>query len=144
MGHKLNMKIDYSDLEDAYMWVSGAPMECSAMIDRNTGKIYFLSDSYDVDDDCPEDIGDEEKYLSVPGQYDLDLGNSLAFRFARCQPRLDEDEIREIFHRKGAYSRFSNLLDKLNLQDEWHEFRSSAIKAALISWCEEHGIEVTG
>jgi hypothetical protein len=86
----------------------------------------------------PEDIEDETKYVLVPGKHDLDLGRSLVMRFTYSNAPHLEERIRDIFRRKGAYSRFKELLLANDLLDSWYE----ATREALEEWASENGITV--
>jgi hypothetical protein len=125
------------------MWASGAPTECSAVIDRHTGRIYRFPDAFGGDE-CADDIDAEAKYSSVSDKYALDLGNTFVFEFARKQPRSDCGKLRDIFRRSGTYSRINALLDQRQLRDEWHNFENSETRAAPFSWGADHNIEIVG
>ena len=74
--------------------------------------------------------------LSVPQKHDLDLGNPFVFRFAEeYLPDLYQ-EVRDMFHHKGAYSRFKDLLDRQGQLDAWHRYEEQATEAALREWCQ--------
>jgi hypothetical protein len=100
------------------------------------------TDSADADDKLPADILDETKYLPVPGKRDLDLGSHLVFDFVREHLPRDYDEVRRIFSRRGAYSKFKDLLARQNAVEGWYDFESRATEKALREWCELNSIEI--
>ena len=51
------------------------------------------------------------------------------------------EKISGYFSRKGAYSRYKDLLEEIGMLDKWYEFEASKTKAALLEWCEENGLE---
>ena len=55
---------------------------------------------------CLRDIEDEEKYIQIPDQRELDLGKSLVMDFAGEFLSDDFDKVREIFRKRGAHGRF--------------------------------------
>jgi hypothetical protein len=130
--------IDFHELEDAMLLAGDAAAE--AWVCRETGKIHIRSDLIDEEAEAvPDDIDEYDKYLPLPDSHDLDLGNVLVFRFVENSMPQEYEQVREIFRKKGAYRRFSNLLDSLGLTDEWHRFRDEQTVAALRAWCEENG-----
>jgi hypothetical protein len=81
-------------------------------------------------------------YWSVPHTRDLDLGSRLVFRFAAQRLPRHEDEVRDIFRRKGAYRAFHALIDRLGVRDDWYAFEAAETRAALLAWAEQEGIPV--
>ena len=95
-------------------------------------------------DELPEDIDDPDKYITIPHQNDLDLGKSLVFEFAAKYLPEEIDLIDFIFHHRGAYSRYKDLLDRKGCLDKWHKFEDERRKTALKQWCLEENIQFTG
>lgn len=112
-----------------------------AYLDRRTGEVHWYSELAGVGE-LPDDVDDEEKYISLPGWRELGLGKPLALGFAREVLPAHFDEVREIYSRKGAYRRFKGLLAQRKATDRWHEFKRRAAEKALRAWCEDNGIEV--
>ena len=137
--------VDLVKLEGSVIWVSGDSLTNEAYICRKTGHIYLVPDDVDISDEwehAPDDIQDIEKYVMVPDNHDLDLGNKLAFNFAAQYLADQYDEVRTIFRRKGAFSRFKVLLHQQNLLEEWYVFSEEQTRKALENWCESEGLEV--
>jgi hypothetical protein len=80
----------------------------------------------------------------VPDQSALDLGSRLVFRFVREVMPADYDAVAEIFRRRGAYSRYKDLLDRRGMLQRWYDYENDATREALLAWAAECGIEVTG
>jgi hypothetical protein len=139
------MPVAFSEIEDAFGFVSMSEFGNSAWVCRETGAIHMRSDwDRDQFEPMPEDIDDGAKYAKLPDPRDLDLGTELVLRFAA--ERLDEhyDEIAAIFSRKGAYRRFKEFLRRLGALDSWYEFENNAREKALRDGCAENGVEVVG
>lgn len=133
--------IDFSDLENAFMWASASNShETEAYISRSTGESYYCGD--ESQDEIPDDIEDDDQYARVPNPRDLDLGQPLIHRFIGEQAAHLEQDVYDIFRRKGAYSRFKNLLAAKGLLDRWHQYENQATREALIEWAEENGFKV--
>jgi hypothetical protein len=93
-------------------------------------------------DELPGDIDDEEKYLRIPDQRDLDLGKPLVLDFAREFLPDDFDMVRDIFRKRGGHGKFKVLVVRRGVLDRWYDFQVKAEERALRAWCEENGIEV--
>jgi hypothetical protein len=105
------MPVKFSDLMFAFDCASMA--EQHAYLCKQSGEIYFHSEFSDLDetlnDELPDDIENEEKYLPLPDKYELDLGKPLVLAFAREFLPNDFDEVRHIFSKRGAYANFKKL-----------------------------------
>ncbi len=136
--------ISLSELEEAFQWASaGSASEMEAYISKETGKIYFVSDSEDADEEeIPEDCDDSDLYWSVPNKNDLDLGKMLAIRFVEEYLPDELDQVSDILRRRGGYGRFKTLLEVRNLMNSWYKFESDETKKAILAWAEEQGITV--
>jgi len=136
-----NMKTTFSDIEDAFMFASsGQAYECEAYISQTTGEIYYHSDYGDYDD-LPEDIDDPE-YIVIPHKTELDLGKRLVLAFASEYLGDHANNVESLFRRKGAYSKFKALLDRLGQLNLWYKYEGNARQKAIIEWCEEHKIHI--
>jgi hypothetical protein len=136
--------IPFSELEDAFEWVSISPdMGNAAYISKTTGQIFRISEFGDSIDETPADAGNETLYWSVPHQRDLDLGRELVFRFVRARVPEQEYAVRGIFKKRGAYSRFKDVLLRCDRMDEWHEYRQREMELALRDWAESMGLPLS-
>lgn len=132
-------KVDANELETA-MTLMDDPSDNEAWVCRASGKIFIRSDVVGDDEDIPDDVEDEDKYVSVPGMKSLDLGQALVFDFVDEHLPEDEAEVRQFFRRSGAYARFSHLVEDRGLRDRWHAFRDERIRSAMRAWCEDNGL----
>jgi hypothetical protein len=140
------MKIAYSDLEDAYLFVSSTGYgENKALICKDTGKIYYHSNWYsEEENDELFDNPDEDcsEFIEVPHKYDLDLGQELIFDFVDEYIPDDYGRVRDMFRRRGAYSRFKDFLERRKMLDAWYDYENERTEKALREWCEEMDIEL--
>ena len=141
------MPVSFREIRDAFEFISvTAGHEHRAILCKKTGKIYTHSDFPDFEefnDELPDDVDDEEKYIDIPDRYELDLGKPLVMDFARDVLPSDFEEIRDIFGRRGAYQRFKALLARRKALDRWYEYESQATNNALRDWCSLNEIELT-
>lgn len=138
------MAVSFSDIEDAFLYVNAGPMyQNSAILDRDSGEIFYTSELGDSDE-LPEDMDDPNKYIEIPHKNELELGKALVFEFISEHLPGEMERVHAIFRKKGAYSRFKDLLDAKGLLEEWYTFEEMQQKAALREWCREKSIEITG
>jgi hypothetical protein len=133
--------VDLQELLAAFEWVGSgeaAAVECGAYVNRATGSIHWSGEG--ADDELPVDIDDESKYVAVPGKRDLELGRSLALRFAEERLPGSYELIHQYFRRTGAYSRFKAELDRAGQLQAWHEYEQRAIEEALRDWGRANGL----
>lgn len=135
--------VKFDDLASAFDFVSyAAPMEHQAYISVDTGKVYWISDAIDtIEEEIPEDLEDPDRYLAIPHKNELDLGSSLALRFAAQQLPARYDQVEGFFRRRGAYARFKDLLEREGALDRWYAFEANSVENALRQWCAENGLE---
>ena len=135
------MPIKFSDIEDAFFFVSMGEMYMNnAFLCKRTGQIFYISDAGDSDE-LPEDIDDNlENYIDIPHKNELNLGKSLVLEFSAIYLPEYIEKLNSIFRKKGAYSRFKNLLDEKGLLDKWYEFEEEEQNKALREWCKENNI----
>ena len=142
------MPASFKDISEAFDFadMSGSFGETRAFLCRRTGKVYLHSefpDFEELNDELPDDIEDDEKYLAIPDKRELGLGKPLVLDFAReCLPD-DFDEVRYIFDKSGAYRKFKALLERRNALERWYEFEAKATEQALRDWCELNSITLT-
>lgn len=137
------MAISYDEIENAFIFVSMDQQYMhNAYRCKETGRIFYTSEMGDSDE-LPEDI-DDPKYISIPHKNDLDLGKDLVIEFASEFLPKELDRVYSIFRRRGAYSRYKELLSEKGLLDKWYKFEDDRQKAALKEWCVENGIKIEG
>ncbi|WP_159006629.1 hypothetical protein [Bradyrhizobium sp. S69] len=142
------MPASFKDIQEAFDFADtrGDFGENRAFLCRRTGKVYWHSDYSDFDelnDELPDDIEDEEKYLTIPNKRELGLGKPLVLDFAREYLPDDFDEVRYIFNKSGAYRKFRALVTRRNVLELWYAFEAKATERALRDWCELNSIIVT-
>jgi len=135
--------VKWSELIEALEFASfGGPYESQAFVDLDTGSFHYKSDVIDLDEETPEDLETSDRYLPLPHKNDLDLGKRLALSFAEQRLPKDFDRALSCFHKRGAYSRFKELLDDRGVLEEWYAFEKDATERALREWCDEHEIGI--
>ena len=119
------------------------PVDNAVYLCRETGEIYWPSDSRDNPDALPDHMEDGAKYIRVPGKRDLNLGRRLVMSFVGEYLPEDVDQVRGFFDRRGAYARFKGLLAERGVLDRWYDFEAKAEERALRAWCKENAIPLS-
>jgi len=141
------MPTDFQELILSFEFVASGSGLHQAFLCRQTGKIHWRSETSDLDgleDELPDDVEDDEKYVAIPDKRELDLGKPMVLDFARKFLTDDFDDVRCMFGRRGAYKKFRALLIRKNALERWYDFESKATERALREWCELNSIEITG
>ena len=113
----------------------------NAYLCKETGEIFYTSEMGDSDE-LPEDIDDLDKYIAIPHKNELDLGKALVIEFISEYFPEELDRVYSIFSRKGAYSRYKDLLESKSALEDWYKFENERQKMALKEWCRENNIEI--
>jgi len=134
----------YEELYMAHEYTSaGISLDGQAFLDREGGRFIFAGNDMGKEEDLPEDLETSDRYVPVPDRIELNLGKALVFEFVRERMPDEEARVSDFFSRSGAYRRFKDLLDRLDLLDAWFEYEEQAKRDALTQWCKELGIEVS-
>jgi hypothetical protein len=138
------MSIQFSDIEDAFFFVSSASMYTnSAILCKESGKIFYQSDYLEEEaDEITEEILENEDCIEIPHKNELDLGRDLVFEFVEEHLPGDFERARNIFRRKGAYRRYKDLLEERGLLKKWFDFENRIQTRALRAWCEDNKIKL--
>jgi hypothetical protein len=98
------------------------------------------------DIDNIEETGDFDRdaCIEIPHKVELGLGEELVFEFVGEYLPGDYERVRKIFRRKGAYSRYKDLLDRRALLEKWYQIEDARETEAIRQWCEENHIELEG
>lgn len=137
------MPAKFFDIESLYQTVSGGGWgENAGYVNRETGETYYYSEYGDSEDELPEDIDDESKYVLIPHKHDLDLGRELVRNFVNAHASHLREHVARCFDGPGAYRCFKILLDSHDLLEAWHQFENSRTEATLREWCKHNNIEL--
>ena len=138
------MAVSFDDIENAFFFVSmDQQFMHNAYLCKETGEIFYTSEMGDSDE-LPDDIDDPDKYIAIPHKNELDLGKALVIEFTSKYLPEELDRVYSIFKRKGAYSRYKDLLEHKGVLEDWYEFENKRQTTALKEWCEENNIEFEG
>ena len=129
--NELEMAIEFNS--------SGVYSDDYAYLDTESGQIYYVSDA--IDEEPPDDIEENEKYLLLPTKQELELGKSLALQFVNETASDLSSVVYSIFSSRGAYSRFKSLLESKGLLEQWYTYEQNKTREALKEWCSANEIK---
>lgn len=131
-----------ADIVDGYEFADfdGNIGQHRAYVHRELGTVHCVAEGLDLEDDGPMDL-DSALYLELPDRHALDLGARLAVDFAHehLAPE-DAHRVADFFHRRGAYTRFKELLARRNQLQRWYDHERQAKEQRLRQWCADNGI----
>jgi hypothetical protein len=99
------VSVNAEELRTTFEFVNfGTPLEHSAYICVDTGKIYChsLSAGLEEEEDLPEDLETSDRYIAVPHKSDLGLGRRLALAFVTQELSDEYDTVAGFFGRRGG------------------------------------------
>ena len=138
------MTVSFDDIENAFLFVSmDQRFMHNAYLCKETGQFFYTSEMGDSDE-LPDDIDDPEKYIAIPHRNELELGRALVFEYVSKYLPGEFERVASIFRKRGAYSRFKDLLDKKGHLDKWYNFENERNRHALEQWCLENDIQLEG
>jgi hypothetical protein len=134
--------VTLSEIQEAFSFVSSAGHGMNrALLFKDNDEIYYHSEMDDLDE-LDEDESKCNNFVEIPHKNDLDLGQSLVFEFAELHLADDLSRIDQIFHGRGAYGRFKDLLESKGLLQSWYDFENRREEEALREWARENEIEL--
>jgi len=114
--------------------------EMSLFYNIETGEFDFYADFMDLDEDELEKFEDDE-WIAAPSQQDLGEYDIMV-DFAETVSNPHKSELLCVaLEGKGAFRRFKDTLQRVDLTDEWYAFKHKAFVKIAREWCEENGIE---
>ena len=137
------MMVKFTDIEDAFFFVSSDLYGMhTAILDKNTGQLFYHSEMGDLDE-IDDGTIDWENCIRIPHKNDLEMGQELVFEFVEEHLPDEYQRVRQFFRKRGAYGRFKSLLESSGLLQSWFDFENQREQQILRQWCKENGIEIS-
>lgn len=103
--------VRFDDIENAFHFVSASPYGTSAAyLNVETGEIFYQSEMTGIDELDGKKMN-WDQMIGLPHKNDLELGHSLVFEFVEVNLPDAYRQVRDMFRKKGAYSRFKGFLE---------------------------------
>lgn len=128
-------------------------------LNRETGEIVYVSEealALAEDEEDYEDfpkwqqeeiqfayyiVNNVEQYIRLPSSHEMD---EYAMMESFCQS-ISESNVKNILlssiHGKGAFRRFNEKINQLQIADKWYQFRDHEYKKIAIEFCNNHNID---
>lgn len=91
----------------------------------------------------PGKVLESDDYIELPESGEVDTWSLMeAFALARPNAAL-RDQILEAIDGRGAFRRFKDLVDHIDLLDQWYAFRDAAFEEAAAEFLEFHEVPST-
>jgi len=149
----MSVVVSLKDVVDA-LDISGQTREC--FLDPESGEILLITEDDQLALEQAEDelvpewqrehlqearkLLDSNRGLRLPNSFDIHEWSIMEnFCYTIVETGTRETMLDSI-HRKGAFSRFREVLERFDLQQEWFSFRESAFKQIARDWLEVNGI----
>lgn len=86
-------------------------------------------------------VENQDDYLPLPEQYDFNEYRIMEKFIARVVVPKQSEVLSESIHGKGAFRRFKNALERLELLEEWYKFRGQKLREFVEFWCVANNID---
>lgn len=137
-------KFNFSEIVTAFEYRNSSyDGDITIILRKDTGEILFRSKVLGKDKigNIESEI-DKDLLAYIPHKDDIDLGKQLVFNFAGERMQHVYGKVRGMFHHRGAYQKFIELLERKEKLREWHEYESEQQEKALRRWCKINEIEL--
>jgi len=133
--------------------------ESSSFLNKKTGEVVLMTD-YAMraaeDNESLEDMDDWERdlvviareilaetgqYIPLPTKFDIDEYRIMERFCVSLENQEISDDLYGLISGSGAFRRFKDAIYRYGIEDEWHSYRSNALKEIAIEWCQENVIE---
>jgi len=136
--------VTFREIQDAFFFVNSDEYGLNiAILCKDTGQIFYRSESETIDEIDDEDELDCDEIIRIPHKNDLGLGRELVFEFAGQHLADEYQHVQQIFQSRGAYGRFKDLLEHRGLLQSWYDFENRREEEELLQWCVDEEIELT-
>ena len=89
------------------------------------------------DNDVSAEELEDECYIKLPDSYEINEYHMMeTFAYDRDSDGTLIGSIRG----DGAFRKFRETVDKLNLQNDWEEFKMNCYRERAVTWCDYHKI----
>lgn len=135
------MKIKLDVILDA---IEMADDNYTYFLDLETGESMFLADELitGLDNEGLEDEIDEnpERYLRLPTKFEIHEYHIMEeFIWTLNGERADKLEC--AIRGRDAFRRFKDMVDRMEISQQWYDFQAKYYRKLSIEWCGEHGLE---
>ncbi|OQB12475.1 MAG: GTP pyrophosphokinase [Firmicutes bacterium ADurb.Bin193] len=126
-------------LEDVAEEMQMTNDESSIYYNTETGEFVYYSEYYSDDDIDPVEF-EEDKYISLPSQHDIGEYDMMEHFADNVRDNRKRELLLVALEGKGAFRRFKDTLDRVDLREEWYHHRDKAYIEVAREWCVKNEI----
>ncbi len=148
-------------LDDVIEALESAGDEHAHYLDKRTGEIVLVTDEDmqaaeedDLISEYPdwqrdsilkarEVLRDSEQFIPLPDKFEIHEYKIMEDFCLAFEDRQVGGELQRLIKGSGAFRRFKNAINEMDIDKAWYEFKRSALEAIAIEWFEEHAIPYT-
>jgi len=145
-------------LNDVVEALDNATEEHSHYLNKRTGEIVLLTSEElkAAEDDeliskypdwqresnlkAREVLSDSEHFSQVPDQFDIHEYQIMENFCRAFEDRQVGDELLRLMKGSGAFRRFKNAINEMDVDKAWYQFKQRALEKIAIEWLEENEI----
>jgi hypothetical protein len=151
------LPVKLQDVIDALQFTE----DCNSyFLDRRTGEIELITEEVwsAAEDDEPlssypewernlilkaREIQNTDHFIELPNKTDINSYEIMERFCHQYQNRQISEKLSAVIKGKGAFRRFKNMIDDLEIHDEWHHFEHQQLEDLAVEWLEANGIPFT-
>ena len=146
MDKRNNVRVPLQVVIDA---VESADNEWNQFLDIVTMEAVSVPESLFIDNFGDEyqklsdmiDEGFNSRFFRLPSPYDIHE-YSIMERFIGSLPEgAIQDRLENAIRGRGAFRRFKDSIYRLDIEQEWYDFRANAYRKIAVEWRQEHGFQ---
>ncbi len=131
------MKIRIEDIVDA---IATSAKDTDYFYDLETGDLEMMVDG-EVLGNSDIDLSNEERYIKLPDRYELDEEDMMTTFAKHADDPAMQAKLLQAISQDDTYKAFRNLVEDLNMFDQWNRFREDVFRQSATEWCEYNGID---
>lgn len=135
--------------------------KASYQLNLKTGEILFITDEeLSIAENC-EDLGElpewqkemvsavqdylknVDDYIALPNGYDVDEYSVMEDFIDSLSDDNQQQALLKAISGKGAFRRFKDKIDQLEIANEWYKFKDAALTDYAKEWAKENDIELS-
>ena len=140
------MKVELSEVIGALEFTND---DMSYVYDTKTGEILVYSDDcfdafddYDDEEELMDELENGDRYIYLPEQFDINEYGIMKDFIRTVENPNEQNELASAIRGRGAFRRFKNTVNELDLADDWCKYRDQALERIARGWCKENNIEI--
>lgn len=82
-----------------------------------------------------------EDYVELPDKFDIDEYSIMEEFCDYVSNSQMGDALRHSIRGRGAFRKFKDTIQRLNIDDSWYKFKEEAFRKIAVEWCKDNYIE---